>query len=114
MHGTGTQLGDPIEMGAVAAVLLPKDRPGDAPLLLAAHKASAGHAEAAAGMVGLACATLALENASTPSILHLRSAPLLAHPAVQSAMACNQLKSELATDACNATRLLHLASWFPC
>lgn len=79
MHGTGTPLGDPIEMGAVAAVLLHKDRPSDAPLLLAAHKASAGHAEAAAGMVGLACAMLALEHASTPPILHLRSAQLLAH-----------------------------------
>ncbi len=72
MHGTGTPLGDPIEMGGVAAVLLPQDRPSDAPLLLTAHKSSAGHAEAAAGLVGLACATLALENASIPSILHLR------------------------------------------
>lgn len=74
MHGTGTPLGDPIEMGGVAAVLLAKDRLGDSPLLLAAHKSSAGHAEAAAGMVGLACATLALENASVPHILHLRFA----------------------------------------
>ena len=74
MHGTGTPLGDPIEMGGVAAVLLAKDRLGDSPLLLAAHKSAAGHAEAAAGMVGLACATLALENASVPHILHLRFA----------------------------------------
>lgn len=74
MHGTGTPLGDPIEMGGVAAVLLAKERLGDSPLLLAAHKASAGHAEAAAGMVGLACAMLALESASVPYILHLGSA----------------------------------------
>lgn len=72
MHGTGTPLGDPIEMGGIAAVLLPKDRPGDSPLLLAAHKSSAGHAEAAAGLLGLAHATLTLESASVPSILHLR------------------------------------------
>ncbi len=72
MHGTGTPLGDPIEMGGIAAVLLSKDRAADMPLLLAAHKSSAGHAEAAAGLVGLACATLALENASLPAILHLR------------------------------------------
>ena len=42
------------------------------PLVLAAHKSSAGHAEAAAGLVGIACATLALESASLPQILHLR------------------------------------------
>ena len=72
MHGTGTPLGDPIEIGAVAAVLLSKDRSADTPLLLAAHKSSAGHAEAAAGLVGLACATLAMESASLSPILHLR------------------------------------------
>ncbi len=83
MHGTGTPLGDPIEMGGVAAVLLAKNRSCDSPLLLAAHKSSAGHAEAAAGLVGLACATLALENASVPSILHLRFVHLLCHQAIQ-------------------------------
>ncbi|CAL8465603.1 g5139 [Coccomyxa elongata] len=42
------------------------------PLVLAAHKSSAGHAEAAAGLVGIACSTLALESASLLPILHLR------------------------------------------
>ena len=65
-------MGDPIEIGGIAAVLLSKDRTADTPLLLAAHKSSAGHAEAAAGLVGLACAMLALESACVPSILHLR------------------------------------------
>ena len=93
MHGTGTPLGDPIEMGGVAAVLLPKDRPSDAPLLLVAHKSSAGHAEAAAGLVGLACATLALEKTSVPSILHLRSAQLKSmHLGLLSANATGRLK----------------------
>ena len=72
LHGTGTPLGDPIEMGAIQAVLLAKGRGEASPLSLAAHKSSAGHAEAGAGLVGLACATLALEAAQTPSILHLR------------------------------------------
>lgn len=72
LHGTGTPLGDPIEMGAVQAVLLVKGRDGSSPLSLAAHKSSAGHAEAGAGLVGLACATLALEAAQLPHILHLR------------------------------------------
>lgn len=45
MHGTGTPLGDPIELGAAAAVL-----PGStAPVRMTAAKAVMGHAEPAAG-----------------------------------------------------------------
>jgi acyl transferase domain-containing protein len=72
LHGTGTPLGDPIEMGAVAAVLLAKGRGASSPLALAAHKSSAGHAEAGAGVIGLACATLTLEAGCLAPILHLR------------------------------------------
>lgn len=81
LHGTGTALGDPIEAGAVAAVLLPgaaaKDAKGaqGTPLALVAHKAATGHAEAAAGALGLAGALIGLEAAALPPILHLRSAP---------------------------------------
>jgi acyl transferase domain-containing protein len=69
-------------MGAAAAVLLSPppvvaaarggNAAGDRPLVLAAHKSAAGHAEAAAGLVGLACAILALEAAAVLPILHLR------------------------------------------
>lgn len=71
MHGTGTALGDPIEVNAALTVLLGK---GDAesPLSLSAHKSSAGHAEPAAGIVGLACAMMALESMSLPELIHLR------------------------------------------
>src|SRR5215208_2871259 len=51
-HGTGTQLGDPIEVRALAAAL-GKNRPKDQPLVLASVKANMGHLEAAAGMAGL-------------------------------------------------------------
>ena len=45
MHGTGTPLGDPIEMGAAVAVL-----PGsDAPVRMTPAKSRVGHAEPAAG-----------------------------------------------------------------
>jgi 3-oxoacyl-(acyl-carrier-protein) synthase len=43
-----------------------------APLVLSAAKSAAGHAEAAAGMVGFAAAALAVEGMQHPGILHLR------------------------------------------
>ncbi len=80
LHGTGTALGDPIEAGAAAAVLLSGRAAADAGrpeprLALVAHKAAVGHGEAAAGVVGLAGALVALEAGALPPILHLRSAP---------------------------------------
>ena len=44
MHGTGTQVGDKAEMGAVSKVFLP--RPGRKPLPVGAIKANIGHSEA--------------------------------------------------------------------
>ena len=73
MHGTGTALGDPIEVNAALAVLLAQGV-GEQPLSLTAHKSSTGHAEPAAGLVSLACAAMALEALSVPGLLHLRSA----------------------------------------
>ena len=72
MHGTGTALGDPIEVNAALTALLAKGPAGELPLSLSAHKSSAGHAESAAGLVGLACAMTALEAASVPALVHLR------------------------------------------
>ena len=52
-HGTGTALGDPIEAGAVAAVLmLARDASQQAPLVAGSLKANAGHTEPGAGLVG--------------------------------------------------------------
>mmetsp|Transcript_95309 Transcript_95309/g.273281 ORF Transcript_95309/g.273281 Transcript_95309/m.273281 type:complete len:831 (-) Transcript_95309:57-2549(-) len=49
-HGTGTALGDPIEVGALRGVL-GKDR--KQPILKTSAKANIGHLEAAAGIAGL-------------------------------------------------------------
>ena len=55
MHGTGTPLGDPIEVGAVAAVFgAVQARPDQAPLCLGAVKSALGHTEPAAGATGMA------------------------------------------------------------
>ncbi|RYG98087.1 hypothetical protein EON65_51885, partial [archaeon] len=53
-HGTGTKLGDPVEVAALAKVF--KDRPVEFPLYISSAKAIFGHMEAAAGLLGLVCA----------------------------------------------------------
>jgi len=70
-HGTGTQLGDPIEVRALAAAL-GKDRPKDRPLVLGSVKANIGHLEAAAGMAGLVKVILTFQNEKIPAQPHFK------------------------------------------
>jgi epothilone polyketide synthase D len=64
-HGTGTSLGDPIEIHALAAVYGP-GRPAERPLVLGSAKANLGHLEPAAGIAGLLKAMLAIEHEKIP------------------------------------------------
>ncbi len=64
-HGTGTALGDPIEVEALAATL-GREAAGAGPCLLGSVKANLGHLEAAAGATGLIKAVLALRHAAVP------------------------------------------------
>jgi phthiocerol/phenolphthiocerol synthesis type-I polyketide synthase A len=68
-HGTGTPLGDPIEAGALGAVL-GADRDPDQPLLLGSVKGNLGHLESAAGIAGLVKTVLALHHDMVPPSLH--------------------------------------------
>ena len=69
MHGTGTALGDPIEVGSYEAGIL-SYRPEQPAAALGSVKASVGHAEPGAGLVGLSKLMLVLRHArSTPNTL---------------------------------------------
>jgi myxalamid-type polyketide synthase MxaE and MxaD len=71
-HGTGTPLGDPIEVSALQSVLLDGRAP-DQPCLLGSVKTNIGHLEAAAGIAGLIKVVLALHHQEIPPHLHLRT-----------------------------------------
>lgn len=70
MHGTGTPLGDPIEIGAASSALM-KDGSREEGLVLMAAKSWTGHAEAGAGLVGMLHAQAAVGQASSLPLLHL-------------------------------------------
>ena len=66
-HGTGTSLGDPIEVNALAAVF--GDRAN--PLVIGTLKGNIGHSEAAAGVASLIKTVLVLRNGEIPPVIHL-------------------------------------------
>ncbi len=68
-HGTGTSLGDPIEVEALRAVL-GDPRPDGRPCVLGAIKTNIGHLEAAAGVAGLIKTALILERGRIPKNLN--------------------------------------------
>ncbi|HEX2028077.1 MAG TPA: type I polyketide synthase [Nitriliruptorales bacterium] len=63
-HGTGTQVGDAVELRALDALL--RDGGSDRPAALGSIKANIGHTKAAAGLAGLLKAVLALEHRCLP------------------------------------------------
>lgn len=69
-HGTGTALGDPIEVASLAATY-GKSRASDRPLLIGSVKANIGHCEAVAGVAGLLKLVLCLQHRSIPPQVNL-------------------------------------------
>jgi acyl transferase domain-containing protein len=70
-HGTGTSLGDPIEVKALGEVFCEAAR--ERPLVLGAVKSNFGHLEAAAGIIGLIKAVQCLRHETIPANLHLHN-----------------------------------------
>ena len=71
-HGTGTTVGDPIEINAVANVY-GRGRAADRPLLVGSVKTNVGHLESAAGVAGLIKAALVLKRGVIPKHLHFQN-----------------------------------------
>ena len=71
-HGTGTEVGDPIEVKA-AATTYGRERDIDRPLLIGSVKTNIGHLEPAAGVAGVIKAVLAMKQKVIPKHLHFRN-----------------------------------------
>jgi acyl transferase domain-containing protein/NADPH:quinone reductase-like Zn-dependent oxidoreductase len=66
-HGTGTSVGDPLEVHAVALAMNKDREPGEKPLLIGAVKTNIGHSEAASGLSALIKAVLIVERGVIPA-----------------------------------------------
>ena len=71
-HGTGTTVGDPIEMKSFGQVI-GSHRPHGKPCLVGSVKSNFGHAETASGVAGLIKAALCLQHRMVPPSLHFKT-----------------------------------------
>lgn len=71
-HGTGTPLGDPVEVQAIDTVY-GRAAGRVSPMVLGAIKANIGHCESAAGIAGLIKLVLMLQHDRLPPITHLEA-----------------------------------------
>ncbi|GAB6031067.1 hypothetical protein CHUAL_007878 [Chamberlinius hualienensis] len=69
-HGTGTPVGDPVEVNSIANTLC-QDRNG--PLLVGSVKSNMGHSEGASGLTSLLKVIIAMEEGVIPANLHYKT-----------------------------------------
>lgn len=71
-HGTGTPVGDPLEVRALGAVI-GSERDADNPCIVGSVKANIGHLEAASGVAGVIKAALCLRHKQIPPLANLET-----------------------------------------
>ena len=71
-HGTGTYVGDPIEVAAIGRVFA-LERSAEDPLLVGSVKSNVGHGEGASALASIMKVVLALENGAIPPIFNLET-----------------------------------------
>ncbi|HMZ15028.1 MAG TPA: polyketide synthase, partial [Mycobacterium sp.] len=69
-HGTGTPLGDPIEVEALRQAFELSDAHRSGPCVLGSVKSNIGHLDAASGVAGLVKTILCLKNKAIPPTVH--------------------------------------------
>lgn len=84
-HGTGTALGDPVELEALGKAL-GEGRDAQNPFLVGSVKTNIGHLEAAAGVAGLIKVLLSFQNEEIPPHLHLTT--INPHISLDASKAC--------------------------
>ena len=72
-HGTGTPLGDPIEIQGLRTAFEVSQTPRPGPCVLGSVKSNIGHLEVAAGITGLIKTILCLKSKAIPATLHYTS-----------------------------------------
>jgi amino acid adenylation domain-containing protein len=72
-HGTGTALGDPIEVEALTQAYRAAGASGTGTVALGAVKSNIGHLDIAAGVTGLIKAALVVKHGEVPPTLHFRA-----------------------------------------
>lgn len=71
-HGTGTQLGDPIELNVLASIFA-NTHTKENPLIIGSVKTNIGHLEPASGIAGLIKVVLSLNNEKIPKHLNFKN-----------------------------------------
>ncbi len=72
-HGTGTPLGDPIEIEGLRQAFAVSEEPRQGPCYVGSVKSNIGHLESASGIASLIKAILCLKHRAIPATLHYTS-----------------------------------------